>query len=225
MALAKGPTGFDEAIIINTSGPRGIQVRIGEIITLGVPNWADPDASQPNPVNIEWTRENVVVEHKIPGQRPLTECTIPLGLRKLTLKFNCLKGPDGGISENLKTVSTMPAGPYRIVEALYGHSIDGGVCMYYISMRIVQTDKTDDWYHTVEMTFLENNDGGIPPSPPDVPPRQFGNDDAYNQALADYEIALAAWEEANTLYNMALINNDTEGIPMPGPKPTPPERS
>jgi len=142
-----------DEIIINSSGDRGFPVKIGSI-QLGVRDWGDPDASKPNPVYIEFTRENVVVEHKTPGQTPLTELTIPLGLRKLLLRFNCLKGPDGDISENLRIVSNMPAGPYLVKEVLYK-----GVCMYYINMRIVQTDKTDDWYHTVELSFIEANDG------------------------------------------------------------------
>ena len=74
-------------------------------IELGVRDLDDPDTSQPNPLEIRYTQEFEIVVHKTVGQKPITQCTIPDGLWNIIIKFNVLKGTDGGLSETLKRIS------------------------------------------------------------------------------------------------------------------------
>lgn len=124
-------------------------------IELGVRDIADPDASKPNPIEIRYTQEFEVVVHKTVGQKPITQCTIPKGLWQITLKFNTLKGPDGELSETLKAIKQLDAGPGRLYTALFPE----GLCTYIVRKEIVQPAGAKDYFHTVELTLLEANGG------------------------------------------------------------------
>jgi len=124
-------------------------------IELGVRDLNDPDTSQPNPLEIRYTQEFEVVIHKTVGQKPITQCTIPDGLWNIIIKFNVLKGTDGGLSETLKSVRNLTAGPRKLYTALF----DGGLCTYIVKKEIVQSKGAKDWYHTVKLTLIEANGG------------------------------------------------------------------
>lgn len=115
----------------------------------------DPDTSQPNPLEIRYTQEFEVVVHKTVGQKPITQCTIPDGLWNIIVKFNALKGSDGGLSEALKDIKGLTAGPRKFYSALF----DSGLCTYILKKEIVQAKGAKDWYHTVELTLIESNGG------------------------------------------------------------------
>ena len=124
-------------------------------IELGVRDLDDPDTSQPNPLEIRYTQEFEVVIHKTVGQKPITQCTIPDGLWNIIIKFNVLKGTDGWLSEVLKKVRNLTAGPRKLYTALF----DDGLCTYITKKEIVQSKGADDWYHTCEITLVESNGG------------------------------------------------------------------
>lgn len=124
-------------------------------IELGVRDLDDPDTSQPNPLEIRYTQEFEVVVHKTVGQKPITQCTIPDGLWNIIVKFNVLKGPDGGLSEALRDIKGLTAGPRKFYSALF----DGGLCTYITKKEIVQVKGSSDWYHSCEITLLEANSG------------------------------------------------------------------
>jgi hypothetical protein len=124
-------------------------------IELGVRDMDDPDTSQPNPLEIRYTQEFEVVVHKTVGQKPITQCTIPDGLWNIIVKFNVLKGSDGGMSEALKDIKGLTAGPRKFYSALF----DSGLCTYITKKEIVQAKGAKDWYHTCEITLLEANGG------------------------------------------------------------------
>ena len=124
-------------------------------IELGVRDMDDPDTSQPNPLEIRYSQEFEIVIHKTVGQKPLTQCTIPDGLWSILVKFNVLKGTDGGLSEVLKSVRDLTAGPRKFYSALF----DTGICTYIQKKEIVQNKGAKDWYHTVELTLIEANGG------------------------------------------------------------------
>ena len=76
------------------------------------------------------------------------------------MKWDSLKGADNGLSEELKTIRDMPAGPWMIKTALW----PGGKCMYIASKRIPQPAASDDWFFKdIEITFTESNNGGVQP--------------------------------------------------------------
>lgn len=118
---------------------------------LGVREPDDPDTSQPNPLEIRYTQEFEVVVHKTVGQKPITQCTIPDGLWGVIIKFSTLKGSDGGMSEVLKRVKNLKAGPKKLYTALF----DDGLCTYIIKKEITQNKGLSDWYHTVELQLIE----------------------------------------------------------------------
>lgn len=124
-------------------------------IELGVRDLDDPDTSQPNPLEIRYTQEFEVVIHKTVGQKPITQCTIPDGLWGVIIKFRTLKGSDGGMSEVLKRVKNLKAGPKKLYTALF----DDGLCTYILKKEITQIKGAKDWYHTVELTLVEANGG------------------------------------------------------------------
>jgi hypothetical protein len=125
-------------------------------IELGIRNYSDPDLSQPNP-EMEWTQEFEIIVHKTVGQKPLTQCTIPDGLWNLVMKFETLKGTDGGISEVLQKVRDLDAGPGRVESALF----NSGLCMYLQKKIIKQPKGSKDFFHTIELTFIEANSGSV----------------------------------------------------------------
>jgi hypothetical protein len=129
-------------------------VKIGEV-ELGIRNQEDPDSSQPNPIEIRWSQEMEIVIHKTVGQKPLTQCTIPVGLWLLQLKFNTLKGTDGDINETLTSIRDMDAGPRRVYDALF----KDGKCMYLQKKEIIQPKGIKDYYHSVELSLIEANGG------------------------------------------------------------------
>jgi hypothetical protein len=57
----------------------------------------------------------------------------------------------------LEKVRDLKAGPGLVIDSLM-NSI-GGKCMYLVRKTITQRSGTKDWYHTVELEFLEANDG------------------------------------------------------------------
>lgn len=122
-------------------------------IELGISNISDPDASQPNPQEIRYTQEFKIVIHETPGQKPITQCTIPEGLWKVSLKFNVLKGANNTLSSVLTSIRDLTAGPRKIYTALFPE----GLCTYIERKEIVQTKGADDWYHTVEVSLVEAN--------------------------------------------------------------------
>lgn len=122
-------------------------------IELGIRDQEDPDTSRPNPLEIRYSQEFEIVIHKTVGQKPLTQCTIPDGLWNILVKFNVLKGSDNGLSENLKTIRALTAGPRKFYSALF----DDGLCTYIQKKEIVQTKGAKDWYHSVELTLIEAN--------------------------------------------------------------------
>ena len=124
-------------------------------IELGVRDMDDPDTSQPNPLEIRYSQEFEIIIHKTVGQKPLTQCTIPDGLWNILVKFNVLKGTDGGLSEALKSIRDLTAGPRKFYSALF----DDGLCTYIQKKEIVQSKGAKDWYHTVEVTLIEANGG------------------------------------------------------------------
>jgi len=126
-------------------------------IELGVRNIDDPDTSQPNPLEIRYFQEFEIVVHKTVGQKPLTHCVIPDGLWNIIVKFNVLKGTDGGLSEVLKSIRNLKAGPNKFYSALF----DDGLCTYIQRKEIVQTKGAKDWYHSVELTLIEANGGTL----------------------------------------------------------------
>ena len=125
-------------------------------IELGIRDYSDPDLSQPNP-EMEWTQEFEIIVHKTVGQKPLTQCTIPDGLWNLVMKFETLKGTDGGISEVLQKVRDLDAGPGRVECTLH----NSGLCMYLQKKIIKQPKGSKDFFHTVELTFIEANSGSV----------------------------------------------------------------
>ena len=129
-------------------------------IELGVRDLNNPDVSQPNPLEIRYTQEFEVVIHKTVGQKPITQCTIPDGLWNIIVKFNTLKGTDGGLSEVLTKIRDLPAGPKKFFSALFpGKGKSGGLCTYIIKKEITQSKGAKDWYHTIELTLVEANGG------------------------------------------------------------------
>lgn len=124
-------------------------------IELGLRNADDPDASQPNPIEIRYTQEFEIAVHKTVGQKPLTQCTIPDGLWEVEVKFNTLKGPDGGISEVLTAIRDMKAGPGLVETALF----NSGKCMYLKRKEIVQPKGSKDFYHNVTINLIEASAG------------------------------------------------------------------
>ena len=122
-------------------------------IELGVRDLDDPDTSQPNPLEIRYTQEFEIVIHKTVGQKPLTQCTIPEGLWKILVKYNSLKGTDSGLSDLLKQIRDLTAGPKKFYSALF----DTGICTYIERKEITQTKGADDWYHTIEVSLIEAN--------------------------------------------------------------------
>lgn len=126
-------------------------------IELGVREMNDPDASQPNPLEIRYSQEFEIVIHKTVGFKPKTQCTIPEGLWSILVKYNSLKGTDDDLSKNLEKIRDLPAGPQLFLSALF----PGGLCTYIQKKEIVQTKGAKDWYHSVEITLLENNSGGV----------------------------------------------------------------
>ena len=129
-------------------------------IELGVRDLDDPDTSQPNPLEIRYTQEFEVVIHKTVGQKPITQCTIPDGLWNIMIKFNVLKGPDGGLSNVLTKIRDLPAGPKKFFSALFpGKGKSGGLCTYILKKEITQSKGAKDWYHTIELPLVEANGG------------------------------------------------------------------
>lgn len=122
---------------------------------IGVRDLDDPDTSKPNPLEIRYTQEFEIVVHKTVGQKPLTQCTIPDGLWKILVKFNTLKGPDGNISETLRNIRDLKAGPRQFFSTLF----EKGLCTYIERKEITQIKGADDWYHTVEISLIEANGG------------------------------------------------------------------
>lgn len=130
-------------------------VKIGDSIELGVRDFTDPDTSKPNPEEIRYTQEFEIIVHKTVGQKPLTQCTIPIGLWEVMLKFNSLKGTDGDIAENLKAVKGLSSGPRKLYTALF----PDGLCSYIKRKEIIQVKGSADWYHSCEISFIEANGG------------------------------------------------------------------
>lgn len=132
------------------------KVRIGDV-ALGEINYANPDLGQPNPTSITWTQEFEIVVHKIVGQKPLTQCTIPVGLWNCRITFNtlALSLETHKISTVLKTVRDWNAGPRKIWDSLWNE----GKCMYLQKKEISQKAGSKDWYHSVTLDFIESNDG------------------------------------------------------------------
>ena len=126
-------------------------------IELGVRDMNDPDISQPNPLEIRYSQEFEIVVHKTVGFKPKTQCTIPEGLWSIMVKFNTLKGTDDNLSANLEKIRDLPAGPKHFFSALF----PGGLCTYIQKKEIVQMKGAKDWYHSVELTLIENNSGGV----------------------------------------------------------------
>lgn len=129
-------------------------VKIGPV-ELGIKDFSDPDTGQPNPAEIRYTQEFEIIVHKTVGRKPLTQCTIPVGLWEVNLKFNTLKGSDGDLSEKLKSIKIMPAGPRKLYTAFFPE----GLCTYFRRKEIVQQAGSSDWYHTVELQMIEANAG------------------------------------------------------------------
>jgi hypothetical protein len=131
-------------------------------IELGVRELNDPEAGQPNPIEIRYSQEFEIVVQKTVGQKPLTQCTIPDGLWNIVVKYNSLKGTDGDISEKLKSIRDLKAGPKKFFSALFpGEGNSGGICTYITKKEIVQSKGADDWYHSVEITLMQANGGDI----------------------------------------------------------------
>jgi hypothetical protein len=124
-------------------------------IELGIRSNEDLETSKPNPIELQYSWESEIVVHKTVGQKPITQCTIPEGLWSLVVRFNTLKGPDGGLSDVLTKVKELKAGPGMVSTALFNE----GICMYLQKKHITQTKGTEDYYHTVELTLIEANDG------------------------------------------------------------------
>jgi hypothetical protein len=133
---------------------KAMHVKVHDI-ELGIRDTTDPDAGQPNPIEIRYTQEFEVVVHKTVGQKPITQCTIPDGVWTVNMKFNVLKGANGEISEKLKAIKNAKAGPKKLYTALFPE----GLCTYIVRKEITQPSGTDDYYHTVELTLLEANGG------------------------------------------------------------------
>lgn len=125
------------------------------VLKLGVREPHNPDTGQPNPTEIRYTQEFEIVVHKTVGQKPVTQCTIPDGLWNITMKFNTLKGTDGGLSNVLTDLKEFRAGPRKLFTALFPE----GICTYIQKKEIVQTKGADDWHHTTEVSFVEANSG------------------------------------------------------------------
>lgn len=132
-------------------------VYIGTSIGLGFRDTDDPDTSRPNPVEIRYTQEFEIVTHKVVGNKPITQCTIPVGLWEISMKFNTLKGSDDDLSQTLEDVKKLDAGPRKIYTTLFRD----GKCCYLRRKEIVQPAGSDDWYHTVELQFIEANGGPV----------------------------------------------------------------
>lgn len=124
-------------------------------IELGTREPHEPDNSQPNPIEIKYTQNFEIVIHKTVGQKPLTQCTIPDGLWEVLIKFNTLRGADGDLSEALKTIRDLTAGPRKLYTALFPE----GLCTYIQKKEITQSKGSEDYYHTVELTLIEANGG------------------------------------------------------------------
>lgn len=122
-------------------------------IELGVRERDNPDTSQPNPLEIRYSQEFKIVVHETVGQKPLTQCTIPDGLWNIIVKYNSLKGTDGGLAEKLRLIRNLTAGPRMFYSALF----DDGLCTYIQKKEIVQSKGASDWYHSVELTLIEAN--------------------------------------------------------------------
>jgi hypothetical protein len=71
------------------------------------------------------------------------------------MKFNTLKGTDDGLSKVLTDVKGLQAGPRKLYTALFPE----GLCTYITKKEIVQNKSAKDWYHSVELTFLEARGG------------------------------------------------------------------
>jgi hypothetical protein len=125
-------------------------------VELGVRNLNDPDAGQPNPLEIRYTQEFEIVVHKTVGQKPLTQCTIPDGLWNIIVKLNTLRGATSAdLSQKLTDIRDLTAGPKKIYTALF----PDGLCTYIQRKEITQSKGADDWYHTVEIGLIEANGG------------------------------------------------------------------
>jgi hypothetical protein len=73
-------------------------VKIGDSVELGIRDFTDPDTGRPNPGEIRYTQEFEIVIHKTVGQKPLTQCTIPVGLWE-TVADACSPVTDAMISD------------------------------------------------------------------------------------------------------------------------------
>jgi hypothetical protein len=136
------------------SADEAFHVKIGSI-ELNMLNPSDPDSSILNPNEIVWSQENKIVTHETPGQKPLTQCTIPDGLWECSIKWNALKGSDEtDISDTLVKIRDLDAGPRLVKSALF----PGGKCMYLQAKSITQPQGRKDYYHLVTLKFIEAND-------------------------------------------------------------------
>lgn len=123
-------------------------VKIGDI-ELGVRQEQAPDTSKPNPTEIVWKQDFVIVKQKITGMKPLTQCTEPDGLWYCDITFTTLDNRD----EVLQKVVDMNAGPWRIETYLMTK------CMFIESKVITQVNSTKDWYQKVQLGLCECNTG------------------------------------------------------------------
>jgi len=146
-----------EATATVSMADQAYHVYIGQSIGLGFRDMTDPDTGRPNPTEIRYTQEFEIITHKVVGQKPITQCTIPVGLWEIIMKFNVLKGSDGGLSQTLTDIKDLDAGPRKIYTALF----PGGLCSYLRRKEIVQPAGSDDWFHTVELSFIEANGGDV----------------------------------------------------------------
>lgn len=132
------------------------KVKIGDV-QLGEIDYDNPDLSQPNPIEIRWSQEFEIVPHKVVGRKPITQCTVPIGLWQCQVRFNTLAGSTENhkISETLLTIREWDAGPRKIWDSLW----NDGKCMYLQKKEITQKAGAKDWYHQVNLDFIEANDG------------------------------------------------------------------
>lgn len=122
-------------------------------IELGIRDLSDPDISKANPTEIRYSQEFKIVIHETPGQKPITQCTIPDGIWKITVKLTGLKGSDGDLSTVLTGIRDLTAGPRKLYTALFPE----GLCTYIERKEIVQSKGADDWFHTIEVSLVEAN--------------------------------------------------------------------
>lgn len=134
------------------------RVKIGAV-QLGIYNEGDPDKSKPNPRSIVWSQEFEIIEHKIVGMKPLTQCLEDEALWKCDMEFTTLDNKP----EVQDKVIAWKAGPYNVETAVKS------VCMYIESKTITQEKGTDDYYQVVHIKLKEANDGSNSDiTPPDT---------------------------------------------------------